>query len=152
LLNGAVSLANALTHANALEAKLKATTKALEEADNKHAKEVAATKLASYQADKEAEARDNKAKRALAEVSQRQTKREEAVVKRIDHLMTSFGSKCCLAVVFVFSVSMYILIIYVSMMQQSNLEKSSGFVQAQPMTFFWIPLAYLNLTGRTLGM
>jgi hypothetical protein len=40
-------LANAPNRASALEAKLKATTKALEEADKKHAEEVAATKLAA---------------------------------------------------------------------------------------------------------
>jgi hypothetical protein len=73
LLNTAVSLANALNHASALEDKLKTTTKALEEADNKRAEEVAATKLATDQAVKEAEARAIKAKKSLAEVSQRQT-------------------------------------------------------------------------------
>jgi hypothetical protein len=73
LLNTAVSLANALNHASALEAKLKTTTKALEEADNKHVKEVAATKLAADQAFKEEESRAIKAEKALDEVSQRQT-------------------------------------------------------------------------------
>jgi hypothetical protein len=69
LLNTAVSLANALNRASALENKLETTTKALEEADNKRAKEVAATKLATDQAVKEAEARAIKAKKSLAEVS-----------------------------------------------------------------------------------
>jgi biopolymer transport protein ExbB/TolQ len=47
LLNIPVSLANALNRTSALEAKLKATTKALEEADKKHVEEVVATKLAA---------------------------------------------------------------------------------------------------------
>jgi biopolymer transport protein ExbB/TolQ len=47
LLNIAVSLANALNRTSALEAKLKATTNALEEANKKHVEEVAATKLAA---------------------------------------------------------------------------------------------------------
>jgi biopolymer transport protein ExbB/TolQ len=93
LLNIAVSLANALNRASALEAKLKATTKALEEAHKKCAKEVAATKLAANQAVKEVEARAINAEKALAKVSKRQTQHEEAVVKRIDDLLTSFGSK-----------------------------------------------------------
>jgi hypothetical protein len=69
LLNIAVSLANALNHTNVLEAKLKATTKALEEAANKHAKEVAATELVANHAVKEAEARAIKAEKSLAKVS-----------------------------------------------------------------------------------
>jgi hypothetical protein len=65
-------LANALNCATLLEAKLKTTTKALEEADNKHAKEVAFGKLAANQAIKEAEARAiNAKKKNLAEVSQK---------------------------------------------------------------------------------
>jgi hypothetical protein len=92
-------LANALNCANGLEAKLKATTKAMGEANKKCAEEVVATKLVVDQAGKEAEARAITAKKALAELSKKQTQREEAVVKRIDDLLTSFGSKCSLPVV-----------------------------------------------------
>jgi hypothetical protein len=88
-------LTNALNRASALEAKLKATTKALGEADKKRVKEVAATKLAADQVVKETEARAIKAEKALAEVSKRQTQCEEVVVKRIDDLLTS---KCSLPV------------------------------------------------------
>jgi hypothetical protein len=56
-------LANALNHASVLESKLKATTKVLEEADQKRAEEVAATKPAADQVVKEAEARAIKAKK-----------------------------------------------------------------------------------------
>jgi Skp family chaperone for outer membrane proteins len=91
-------LANALNLASALEAKLKATTKALGEADKKCAEEVAATKLTTNQEVKEAEARANKTKKSLAEVSKRQTQREEAIVKRINDLLTSISSKCSLPV------------------------------------------------------
>jgi hypothetical protein len=69
LLNFPVTLANALNHATLLEAKRKTTTKALEEAENKRAKEVAAAKLATDQTVKEAEARAIKAEETLAEVS-----------------------------------------------------------------------------------
>jgi biopolymer transport protein ExbB/TolQ len=99
LLNIAVSLANALNRSSALEAKLKTATKALGEADKKHAEEVAATKLVTDQAVKEAEARATKAKKALDEVSKKQARREEVVVKRIDDLLTSIGSKCSFPVV-----------------------------------------------------
>jgi hypothetical protein len=47
-----------------LESKLKVTTKALEEADKKCAKEVVATKLAADQVVKEGEARAIKAKKS----------------------------------------------------------------------------------------
>jgi hypothetical protein len=97
-LNIAVSLANALNCASALEAKLKANTKALGEADKKCAKEVAATEFATDQAVKEAEARAIKAEKSLAEVLKRQTQCEEVVVKRINDLLTSIGSKCSLPV------------------------------------------------------
>jgi hypothetical protein len=68
-----VSLANALVCVASLEAKLKTTSKALKEAD--------AAKASADKAVKVAEARAIKAKKALAEVSQKQAKREEGVVK-----------------------------------------------------------------------
>jgi predicted KAP-like P-loop ATPase len=117
-------LANALNRASVLEAKLKTTTKDLEEADKKRAKEVVATKLASDQAVKEVEARAIKVEKALAKVSQRQTQHEEAVAKRIDDLLTSFGSKYNLTLSsFVLLLSICILNGYSFVMQQSNLEK-----------------------------
>jgi hypothetical protein len=63
LLNFLVALANSLNYATLLEAKLKTTTKALEEANNKCAEEVASAKLAADQAVKEVEARAIKAKK-----------------------------------------------------------------------------------------
>jgi hypothetical protein len=68
-----VSLANALVCVASLEAKLKASSKALKEAD--------AAKASADKATKAAEARAIKAEKALAEVSQKQAKREEDVVK-----------------------------------------------------------------------
>jgi hypothetical protein len=76
-----VSLANALARVTSLESKLKTTSKALKEADEKCAKEVTAAKASADKAVKAAEARAIKAEKALAEVSQRQAKREEGVVK-----------------------------------------------------------------------
>jgi chromosome segregation ATPase len=80
-----------------LEAKLKATSKALKEAD--------AAKASANKAAKAAEARAIKAEKALAEVSQKPAKREEDVVKQLDAILTSVGSKfshCrCLLLVFV---------------------------------------------------
>jgi hypothetical protein len=64
-----------------LEAKLKSITKAMGEADKKHDEEVAATKLAADRVVKEAEARTTKAKKALAKVSKKQSRCEEAIVK-----------------------------------------------------------------------
>jgi Skp family chaperone for outer membrane proteins len=95
-----VCLANALARVTSLEAKLKTTSKALKEADEKRAKEVSAAKVSADNAVKAAEARAIKAERALAEVSQRQAKREKDVVKRLDDILTSVGSKYPLAFVF----------------------------------------------------
>jgi hypothetical protein len=49
-----VSLPNALAHVTSLEAKLKTTTKAFKEADDKHAKEVSVAKVSADKAVKEA--------------------------------------------------------------------------------------------------
>jgi general stress protein CsbA len=68
-----VSLANALVCVASLEAKLKATSKAL--------KETNAAKASADKTAKAAEARGIKAEKALAEVSQKQAKREEDIVK-----------------------------------------------------------------------
>jgi predicted KAP-like P-loop ATPase len=59
----------------------------------KRAKEVCAVKVSADKAVKEAEARAIKAEKALAKVSQSQAKREEDVVKRLDDILTSVGSK-----------------------------------------------------------
>jgi hypothetical protein len=91
--NIVVSLANALSHSSALETKLKASTKALGEADKKRADKVAATKLAADQAVKEAEARATKAEKTLDKISKKQSQCEEAIIKCIDYLLTAFGSK-----------------------------------------------------------
>jgi biopolymer transport protein ExbB/TolQ len=95
-----VSLANALMRVTSLQAKLKTTSQDLKEAIEKCAKEVYAAKFSNDKAVKAAEARAIKAKKALAEVSQRQAKREEDVVKRLDDILTSVGSKYSLAFAF----------------------------------------------------
>jgi hypothetical protein len=81
----AVYLANALARVTSLETKLKTTSKALKEAD--------AAKASADKAVKAAEARAIKAEKALAEVSQKQAKHEEGVVKRLDDILTSVDSK-----------------------------------------------------------
>jgi Skp family chaperone for outer membrane proteins len=81
----AVALANALARVAYLEAKLKTTSKALKEAD--------AAKASADKAAKAAEARAIKAEKTLAEVSQKQAKREGGVVKRLNEIIASVGSK-----------------------------------------------------------
>jgi biopolymer transport protein ExbB/TolQ len=88
-----VSLANALVRVASLEAKLKTTSKALKEANEKPAKEVSDAKVSTDKAAKATEARAIKAEKALAEVSQRHAKREEDVAKRLDDILMSVGSK-----------------------------------------------------------
>jgi predicted Holliday junction resolvase-like endonuclease len=82
----AVALAMALARVAALETKLKTTTEALKD-----------TNTAKVSAEKVAKAAETKAKKdekALAEANQKQSKREQAVVKRFDEICTSVGSKC----------------------------------------------------------
>jgi uncharacterized protein YktB (UPF0637 family) len=83
-----------------LEAKLKTTSKVLKEADEKCANEVCAAKVFADKAVKAAKARAIKVKKASAEVSRRQAKREEDVVKRLDDILMSVGSKFSRAFVF----------------------------------------------------
>jgi hypothetical protein len=143
-------LANAPNRASVLESKLKVTTKALEEADKKCAKEVVATKLAADQVVKEGEARAIKAKKALAEVSKKQTQREEAIVKRIDDLSTSFGSEYFLAFQLGFFCFDATCADYdVFGMQQNKLERSTSSVKTKAKTLYSMSLACWN---RTSGM
>jgi hypothetical protein len=88
-----ISLANALARVASLEAKLKTTSKALKEADEKRAKELSAANVSADKVVKAAEARAIKAEKTLAEVSRRQAKCEEDVVKRLDDILTSVGSR-----------------------------------------------------------
>jgi Skp family chaperone for outer membrane proteins len=68
-----------------LEAELKTTTEAL--------KDASAAKVSAEKATKAAETRAKKAEKALAEANQKQSKCEQAVVKRLDEICTSVGSK-----------------------------------------------------------
>jgi hypothetical protein len=100
LLKHEASLGNALLQVKGLDAKLKANTKALEEAktrlaasDAKHKEELVVAKQAVAQAIKEAEARAAVVEDALAKFGQNQSKREETAAERLNALSTSFGSK-----------------------------------------------------------
>jgi hypothetical protein len=96
-------LGNALFHVEGLEAKLRANTKALEEAqaqlaaiENKHKEELADTKNVASQAVKEADARAVEAESALAKTAQKHSKCEEAAIDRLNALSVAFGSKLLL--------------------------------------------------------
>jgi hypothetical protein len=100
LLKHEASLGNALLQGKGLYAKLKANTKALEEAktclvasDAKHKEEFVVARQAIAQAIKEAEARAAVVEDALAKFGQNQSKREEIAAERLNALSTSFGSK-----------------------------------------------------------
>jgi hypothetical protein len=68
-----------------LEAEIKTTSKALKDAD--------AAKTSAGKASKAAEAKAIKAEKALAQVSQKQAKHEGGVVKQLDDILASVGSK-----------------------------------------------------------
>jgi hypothetical protein len=81
----AAALNQALARVAALEAKLKTTAEALKDAN--------AAKVSADKATKAAETKAKRAKKALTEAAQKQTKREQAVVGRLDAICTSVGSK-----------------------------------------------------------
>jgi Flp pilus assembly protein TadB len=88
-----VALNKAFARVASLEAELKTTSQALNNAN--------IAKTSAKKATKTAEAKAKKAEKALAEISQKQSNREGAVVERLDVICTSVGSKCfvslCLA-------------------------------------------------------
>jgi hypothetical protein len=69
----------------ALEDELKTNAEALKDAN--------AAKVSADNAAKAAETKAKRAEKALAEAAQKQTKREQAVVERLDAICTSVGSK-----------------------------------------------------------
>jgi Flp pilus assembly protein TadB len=84
-----------LTAANAcissLEAELKAFAKTLENAN--------AAKVSTERDAKSAETRAKKAEKALADANQKQIKQEQSLVKRLDEISISIGSKCFLFII-----------------------------------------------------
>jgi Flp pilus assembly protein TadB len=82
----AVALAMALARVATLEAELKTTTEALKDANS--------AKVSADKAAKAAKTKAKKAEKGLAEATQKQAKREQAVVERLDEIFTSVGSKC----------------------------------------------------------
>jgi hypothetical protein len=82
----AVALNKALPRVASLEAELKTTSQALKDAN--------IAKASAEKGAKTAEARAKKAEKALAEIAQKQSNREGAVVERLDVICTSIGSKC----------------------------------------------------------
>jgi hypothetical protein len=53
-------------------------------------------KVSAERAAKSAETRAKKAEKALADANQKQIKQEQSVVKRLNEISTSVGSKCFL--------------------------------------------------------
>jgi hypothetical protein len=90
----AVALVTALSHVAALETKLKTATEALKDANT--------AKVSAKNAAKAVETKAKKAEKALAEAHQKQAKREQVVVERLDKISTFVGSKC-----FVLSLCLY---------------------------------------------
>jgi hypothetical protein len=116
LLKHEASLGNALLRVKGLDAKLRANTKALEEAQThlaaseaKHKEEVLAAKQAASHAIKEAEARAATTEDALAKIGQEQSKHEETAAERLNPLSTSFGSKCFLPLILCFSLCINVM-------------------------------------------
>jgi translation initiation factor 2B subunit (eIF-2B alpha/beta/delta family) len=81
-----VALATAHARITKLEAKLRASIEALKDAN--------AAKVSAERAAKSAETRAKKAEKALADANQKQIKREQSVIKGLDEISISVGSKC----------------------------------------------------------
>jgi uncharacterized protein (DUF3084 family) len=82
----ALALARALARVATLETELKTATEALKDANT--------AKFFAEKAAKAVETKAKKAKKALTEANQKQAKREQAMVDRLDEISTSVGSKC----------------------------------------------------------
>jgi Flp pilus assembly protein TadB len=81
----AVALATALARVASSQTELKTSTEDLKDANT--------AKVSVDKAAKAAETRATKAEKALAEATQKQAKREDVVVERLDAICTSVGSK-----------------------------------------------------------
>jgi biopolymer transport protein ExbB/TolQ len=81
-----VALATANACISTLEAELKASAEALENAN--------AAKVSAERAAKSAKTRAKKAEKALADANQKQLKLVKSVVKRLNKISTFVGSKC----------------------------------------------------------
>jgi hypothetical protein len=79
-------LATAHARITALEAELKAFTKALNDAN--------AAKVFAERVAKSAETKAKKDEKALADANEMQTKREQSVAKQLDEISVSVGNKC----------------------------------------------------------
>jgi hypothetical protein len=103
-----------------LEAELKASIEAWESAN--------AAKVSAEKGAKSAETRAKKAEKALSDAHQKQAKRELSVVKRLDEMSTSVGSKC-FPFVFLplidcnFAYMCFFVLFCTCAMQQKNLER-----------------------------
>jgi hypothetical protein len=132
-----VALTTARARRSALEAKLKASVEAWESAN--------AAKVYAEKAAKSAETRAKKAKKALADAHQNQAKREQSVVKRLDGMSTSVGSKC-FPFVFLplidcnFAYMCVFVLFCTCAMQQENLERYGDFGRRIPKTPCWTQL------------
>jgi ABC-type protease/lipase transport system fused ATPase/permease subunit len=129
-----VALATANARISALEVELKASAEALENAN--------AAKVSAERAAKSAETRAKKAEKAPADANQKQFKREQSVVKRLDEISTSVGSKCFLFIVrhlldFHFADMCFTCLICASVMQQRNLESLGDFRKQIQRTPCW---------------
>jgi multidrug efflux pump subunit AcrA (membrane-fusion protein) len=79
------ALNQALARVATLEVNLKTTAEALKDAN--------AAKISADKVAKAAETKAKRAEKALTKAAQKQTKREQAVVDRLDVICTSVGSK-----------------------------------------------------------
>jgi hypothetical protein len=136
-----VALNKALARVAYLEAKLKTTFQALKDAN--------IAKDSAEKAAKTAIAKAKKAEKALAEITQKQSNCEGAVIERLDAICTSVGSKffilsLCLAKVV--SVDMLFLTC-TSVMQQSDLERSGNSGSKVPKTLWWTRLTFWSQNG-----
>jgi hypothetical protein len=126
-INLAASLSYSLAREKGLEAKLSSNTKALKYAE---------TRLAAT------EAWAAKSEKALAKAKQGQTKHEQAVVERIDALLTSFGNDYFLVFQLFFFCSDVTCVDYdVFAIQQNKFERSTSFTMTKVKTLYLMLLA-----------
>jgi hypothetical protein len=113
-------------------------------------KDANTAKALAEKAAKTAEAKAKKAEKALAEVAQKQTNREGAIIERLDAICTSVAvssSSCLYVLLKLYLLTCFSWLTCISVMQQSNLERSRKFGLKVPKTICWTRLTCWSQTG-----
>jgi hypothetical protein len=133
----------------ALEAEVKASAQAWENAN--------AAKVSAEKATKSAENRAKKAKKARADADQKRAKREESIAERLDKISVSVGSQCRIApfgylLRLSFADMCLLMFVCVYVVQQKKLESPGDFGSPILRIHYWLRWTCWSRTGSLCRM